>query len=200
MASLRVKARGARRVRPEDEAEFADLVERQWKFVYRVAWAVLRNAFDAEDAAQETFLKIWRAREWREVRDEKAYLARIAWRASVDRLRARRGLAFQTEAPAARTREGSGHAGVVMEDLADTGMNPEELAAAGNWEAAVHRLMDSLPEELRQVLTLSVEMNSREIAAARGVADGTVRTRLMRARGMLREKMAAMEERRYAGG
>ena len=49
-------------MRPEDEAEFAGLVERQWRFAYRVAWAVLRNAHDAEDAAQEAFLKIWRAR------------------------------------------------------------------------------------------------------------------------------------------
>jgi DNA-directed RNA polymerase specialized sigma24 family protein len=40
-------------------------------------------------------------------------------------------------------------------------------------------------------------MNSREIAGAMGIAEGTVRTRLMRGRQMLREKMAAMEE-RYA--
>jgi RNA polymerase sigma-70 factor (ECF subfamily) len=69
---------------------------------------------------------------------------------------------------------------------------------ATDWEAAVHRLIDSLPEELRQPLVLSVEMNSREIAAAMGIAEGTVRTRLMRARQMLREKIAAIEERRYA--
>jgi RNA polymerase sigma-70 factor (ECF subfamily) len=47
---------------------------------------------------------------------------------------------------------------------------------------------------LRQPLALSAEMNSREIAAAIGIPEGTVRTRLMRARQMLREKMAAMEE------
>jgi RNA polymerase sigma-70 factor (ECF subfamily) len=85
-----------------------------------------------------------------------------------------------------------------MEQVPDAALNPEQRVAAGNWEAAVHRLIDSLPEELRQVLALSVEMNSREIAAAMGMAEGTVRTRLMRARAMLREKMAAMEERRYA--
>jgi len=63
----------------------------------------------------------------------------------------------------------------------------------------VHWLIDSLPEELRQPLALSVDLNSREIAAAMGVPEGTVRTRLMRARAMLREKITAMEERRYAG-
>ena len=62
----------------------------------------------------------------------------------------------------------------------------------------MHRLIDSLPEELRQPLALSAEMSSREIAAAMGIAEGTVRTRLMRGRQMLREKMATMEVRGYA--
>lgn len=179
-------------MRPEEEAEFAGLVERQWRFAYRVAWAMLRNAHDAEDAAQEAFLKIFRTRAWGEMRDEKAYVARVAWRAAVDRAR---------DSPSRRTPlRGQDREGAVPEDIADAGMSPEEIAAAGDWEAAVHRLIDSLPEELRQVLVLSVEMNSREVGIAMGIAEGTVRTRLMRARGMLREKMGTMEERRYARG
>ncbi len=74
-------------MRPEDEAEFAGLVERQWRFACRVAWAVLRQAQDAEDAAQEAFLKIWRAQAWQDLRDERAYVARAVWRAAVDRVR-----------------------------------------------------------------------------------------------------------------
>jgi RNA polymerase sigma-70 factor, ECF subfamily len=180
-------------VRPEDEAEYAGLVQRQWRFAYGVAWAVLRNAHDAEDAAQEAFLKIWRARAWHEIRDEKAYVARAVWGLAV-RARARsRGPAVQP----AQMHDAAGHANLA-DEVPDARMGPEELVAAGNWEAAVHRLIDSLPEELRQVLALSAEMSSREIAAATGLAEGTVRTRLMRARGILREKMAAMEERRYA--
>jgi RNA polymerase sigma-70 factor (ECF subfamily) len=185
-------------VRPEDEAEFAGLVERQWRFAYRVAWAVLRNAADAEDAAQETFLKIFRARAWQGLRDEKAFVARSAWRASVDRLR-QGGLAVQAYAASPQKRKASG-GDLKLEELTAAGMDPEETVVAADWEAAVHRLIDSLPEELRQPLALSVEMNSREIAAAMGIAEGTVRTRLMRARAVLREKMAAMEERRYARG
>jgi RNA polymerase sigma-70 factor (ECF subfamily) len=181
-----MKASGAARVRPEDEAEFAGLVERQWRFAYRVAWAVLRNRADAEDAAQETFLKIFRARAWRGLRDEKAFVARAAWRAAVDKLRARRtGSEDDSE--------------LRVEELRDVGLGPETTAVVANWEAAVYRLVDSLPEDLRQPLALSVEMNSREIAAAMGVPEGTVRTRLMRARAMLRGKIAVMEERRYAG-
>jgi RNA polymerase sigma-70 factor (ECF subfamily) len=70
---------------------------------------------------------------------------------------------------------------------------------AAEWERAVRGLIESLPEELRQPLVLSAEMTSREVAAAMGVPEGTVRRRLMRARELMREKMARLEERRYAG-
>lgn len=182
-------------MRPEDEAEFTSLVERQWTFAWRVAWAVLRNKADAEDAAQEAFLKIFRARAWRGLRDEKAFVARVTWRAAVDL--SSRGLAVQASGPSARERERlTDREGI--NEVADVRQSPEELVTAGDWEAAVHRMIDSLPEELRQPLALSGEMNSREIAAAMGIAEGTVRTRLMRARAILREKLAAMEVRRYA--
>lgn len=169
-------------VRPEDEAEFAGLVERQWRFAYKVAWAVLRQAEDAEDAAQEMFLRVFRTQAWRGLRDERAFVARAAWRTAVDRLRQRR--------PDAELED---------DRVADEIPGPEATAVAADWEAAVHRLIDHLPEILRQPLALSVEMNSREIAAAMGIPEGTVRTRLMRARAVLREKIAAMEVRRYAG-
>ncbi len=181
-------------MRPDDEAEFAGLVERQWRFACRVAWAVLRNRADAEDAAQETFLKIFRARAWSGLRDEKAFVARAAWRSAVDRLR---GRAVQAHAPSPQPHRDAA-SDPAEQDIAAEGPDPEEVAVAANWEAKVHRLIDSLPDELRQPLALSVEMNSREIAAATGVPEGTVRTRLMRARQILREKIAAMEERRYA--
>src|ERR1700735_5758629 len=76
-------ARGAQGAAPE--ARFADLVERQSRFVYRVAYAVVRNSHDSEDVVQETFLKLYRAGAWESMRDEKAFLARTAWRIAVDR-------------------------------------------------------------------------------------------------------------------
>lgn len=181
-------------MRPEDEAEFAGLVERQWRFACRVAWAVLRQSQDAEDAAQEAFLKIWRAKAWRDLRDERAYVARAVWRAAVeDWSSSRSRLRRQAD------RLGDRGAGSEADEVPDARRNPEEVVMAANWERSMHRLIDSLPEDLRQPLALSGEMNSREIAATMGIAEGTVRTRLMRARQILREKMAATEERRYAG-
>jgi RNA polymerase sigma-70 factor (ECF subfamily) len=180
-------------VRPEDEAEFAGLVERQWQFAWKVAWAVLRQAEDAEDAAQEVFLRILRTRAWEGLRDERAFVARAAWRAAVDCSSRQRRLRRTVD------RRGEGGEDSSVDEVPDAGLNPEALVAAANWEAAVRRMIDSLPEELRQPLALSAEMNSREIAAAMGIPEGTVRTRLMRARAILREKMGTLEERRYAG-
>jgi RNA polymerase sigma-70 factor (ECF subfamily) len=77
---------------------------------------------------------------------------------------------------------------------------PEQEAIVADWHATIHRLIDALPEELRQPLALSTidELNSREIAAILGLPEGTVRTRLMRARQMLKQKLAGIMENRYA--
>jgi RNA polymerase sigma-70 factor (ECF subfamily) len=55
-------------------------------------------------------------------------------------------------------------------------------------------LIDALPEELRQPLALSTveELNSQEIAQVMGIPEGTVRTRLMRARQVLKQKLSAL--------
>ena len=150
---------------------FADLVTRESRFVFRVAYAVLRNAADAEDVVQDTFLKLYRTGAWRRMREERAFLARSAWRLAVDRLPKRR-IASERPEPAIASHE----QGVIDRDL----------------HATVHRLMDALPEELRQPLALSAvdELSSREIAEVMGIPEGTVRTRLMRARQILREKLA----------
>lgn len=163
------------RIAGRDE-EFSLLVYRQHRFVFRVAFALLRNRQDAEDVAQETFLKLFRNGRWRGMRDERAFLARTAWRLALDLRRA----------PAMKT------ADVDAEAMASGEASPEQQALSANSAAMLHRLIDSLPEDLRQPLALSGidGMNSREIAAVLGLAEGTVRTRLMRARQLLREKIA----------
>jgi len=154
------------------EDRFAELVERRSRFVYRVAYAVVRNAHDAEDVVQETFLKLYRLGAWEAMEDERAFLAQAAWRLAVGR----------RKKPSMAAVEGE----------ASTAVNPEDAAVASDWSAMVHRMIDALPEELRQPLALSglEEMNSREIAAVMGIPEGTVRTRLARARQMLKQKLA----------
>src|SRR5438067_2722357 len=65
---------------------FSALVERQSGFVFRVAYSVLRNHHDSDDVVQETFLKLYRTRKWEGMENERAFLARAAWRIAVDRL------------------------------------------------------------------------------------------------------------------
>ena len=62
--------------------------------------------------------------------------------------------------------------------------------------ALVHRLIDALPETLRQPLALSAieELTSREIAAVLEIPEGTVRTRILRAREILKERLIAHQE------
>lgn len=155
------------------DADFEGLVNRHSRFVFQVAYAILRNAQDCEDVVQETFLRLYRAASWRELNDERAFLARVAWRIALDRLPKRK------------------HDAPGME-LASRDANPEQTAIEADWNAAVHRLIDALPEELRQPLALSTvqELNSREIGEIMGIAEGTVRTRLMRAREILKRKLA----------
>jgi RNA polymerase sigma-70 factor (ECF subfamily) len=66
------------------DAEFTALVQRQSRFVFRVAYAILLNSHDADDAVQETFLKLYRNRGWQHVDNERAFLARVAWRVAID--------------------------------------------------------------------------------------------------------------------
>ncbi len=173
-------------------ADFTALVERQSHFVFRVAYAVLLNAHDAEDAVQETFLKLYRNGGWRNAKNERAFLARVAWRVAVDAQRSKR--------PA------SSLAAALQEDLGfapeptSPQPGPEDLLLAANQCAVVHSFIEALPENLRLPLVLASfdELNSREIGGILGIPEGTVRTRLQRARQVLRRKLAGLEEPRYA--
>jgi RNA polymerase sigma-70 factor, ECF subfamily len=161
------------------EEQFAALVRRQSRFVFRVAFSVLRNAHDAEDVAQETFLKLYRNQAWKRMADERGFLARAAWRLAVSRLSEKK-VPCEVERAEQET--------------------PEEELIRLDRDALVQRLVDALPRELRLPLALStVEgLRSHEIAAVMGIPDGTVRTRIARARKILKERLAVLLEGRHA--
>jgi len=167
---LALQERASRR----DEA-FTALVGRQARFVFRVAYSVLRNVQDSDDVVQETFLRLYRSRAWERMADEEAFLARVAWRIAVNQLR---------RAPIS----------TLGAETASADQSPESAAIESDWTSVVCRLIDALPEELRLPLALSSieELNSRQIARVMGIPEGTVRTRLARARGILRQKLAAL--------
>jgi len=130
---------------------------------------------------QEVFLKLHRTGAWQGMENERGFLARTAWRVALDKLPKTRSEQLDPEA--------AQHGGA----------NPEQSAVAADWVAAVQRLVDALPPELREPLALSSveEMSSAEIAATMGIPEGTVRTRILRARQILRQKLAGLMEGRH---
>jgi RNA polymerase sigma-70 factor, ECF subfamily len=158
------------------------MVRQHSRLVYRIAYAVLRRHHDAEDATQETFLRVLRySSKLAAVEDAKTWLARIAWRVAVDRnkkLGRHREIPF--EDPENPTAE------VVSSDApADQTVHGAQLSAV------LERLIATLPEKLREPLILSTleEMSPREIAATLSINEATVRSRVFRARQILREKL-----------
>jgi len=153
------------------------------RFVFKVAYSILRNVEDAEDVVQETFLRVHRSGELPNVREVRPWLARIAWRVALDRVHPRQEVAL----------------GPMMEagfqaHAKETGA--EQLLVEQEQVELLHRLIVTLPEELRHALVLSTveEMNSVEIGKVLGIPETTVRTRLFRARQILKEKLAAWME------
>jgi RNA polymerase sigma-70 factor (ECF subfamily) len=167
-----------------DELEVA--VREHARFVYRVAYAVLRNHHDAEDAAQEAFFRFWRRRKhWPGIRDRRAWLARTAWRVALDRRKRASEVSLEEAAEAVR-------------QLRAGGSSADEIAAQAQMHGLLERLIATLPQELRDALVLSTveEMTSAEISEVLSIPEGSVRTRLLRARGLLREKLSAVLGRR----
>jgi RNA polymerase sigma-70 factor, ECF subfamily len=165
------------------DERFEEMVTRQARFLFQVAFGLLRNRQDAEDAVQEAFLKLYRGEAWLRMENERGFLARTVWRVALDHLpKAAERMADVAEMQLAATGE--------------AGASPEQNAVDEDERALLRRLIDGLPEELRQPLVLSSvdEMTSGEVAEAMGIPEGTVRTRVMRARTELRRRFLTMKE------
>jgi RNA polymerase sigma-70 factor (ECF subfamily) len=163
------------------------LVENHAQFVFKVAFSVLRNHHDAEDVVQETFVRVMRhRRELTGVRDVRAWLARIAWRLAVDRGRNSSSLSRTLIADPAYT----------LETLRAPGEGAEHMLITAQMLDIAEQLIQGLPRDLRDVLTLAAaeEMTSAEMAAVLDIPEASVRTRLFRARQLLKQKMASILE------
>lgn len=163
------------------EAAFAALVHRHSRHLFRVAVSLLRNPADAEDTVQEALLKLFRGEAWRDLTNERAFLAQTVWRVGLDRLQTR--AVTQALDPATEN------------NLPDPTSSPEQLSSDTQQRTLLRRLIHALPPDLRQPLLLSAidELTSSEIATILNLPEGTVRTRLMRARTELRRRFEATQ-------
>jgi RNA polymerase sigma-70 factor (ECF subfamily) len=166
----------------EDELEL--LVREHARLVYRIAYSVTRNQQDAEDTTQETFLRVLRhRRKLAGVKDSRAWLARIAWRVAIERKQK------VADVPIEDVKE------VAME-LRSQMVSADDAVLAIQLKNAVEKLIALLPGKLRDPLTLSTieELSPAEIALVLGVNEAAVRSRIFRARQILRDKLAALLE------
>jgi RNA polymerase sigma-70 factor (ECF subfamily) len=164
--------------RRAEDAAIAALVDQYAAALYRVAFSVLRNPSDAEDAVQEAFLRVLRHRETLgEVRDHRVWLIRIVWNIVLDRKRR------------AKTRPETDDVSELARVLPATGLSAEERAAAAQHHASVLACVEQLPAKEREVLQLSVfeELTSVEISSVLGITESSVRSRLFRARNLMAE-------------
>ncbi len=122
---------------PPGSASFAALVERHSQFVFRIALAVTRHPQDAEDVVQETFLQIYKGNRWKQIEDERAYLARVAWR-----------LAVRQQRPRAQEQE-------LALEINCRNASPEESAMDRQLKTWLHSRIDALPDKLRQPLGIA---------------------------------------------
>ena len=164
------------------------LVHEHGRLVFKIAYSVLRNHADAEDAAQETFLRALRyERDLPKVQDTKAWIARIAWRVTAQKAKRTPTLALSEEETVA-----------LLEKLPARDTSMDQSLNDAHMLDLLQQMIAALPEDLRDVITLSTvqEMNSGEIAEVLAIPEGSVRTRQMRARQLLKEKFAALLNRR----
>jgi RNA polymerase sigma-70 factor, ECF subfamily len=164
--------------------ELEAVVRQHARFVYQVAYLLLRNHHDAEDSTQETFMRVWRYRKHLpEARDLKAWLARIAWRVALDR---RKNSAEISLADAAEA----------VFKLYAAGESAEKIAGAKQMAVLLNQLIATLPGKLRDPMLLSLdqELTQAEIGRVLNIPESSVRTRLFRARQMIRQKLSSILE------
>jgi RNA polymerase sigma-70 factor, ECF subfamily len=160
------------------EREFEARLVQDSTLTFRVAYSVLRQKQDAEDVAQEAWVRAHR--EFTRLRDRsrfRSWLVRTTWRLALDFRRGERRRAAREQVATSPGRPGA----TSVEDLFIASEREERL-----WQA-----IDDLPEKLRMVIVLAaIESHGvQEVADLLGLPAGTVKSRLFAARKKLKESL-----------
>jgi RNA polymerase sigma-70 factor (ECF subfamily) len=181
--------------RKGDEPAIRELIRRNNQRLFRVARAVLRNDAEAEDVVQETYVRAFtRLQTFEDRAAFSTWLTRIALNEAIGRKRRQRPT---EDIDAVETAQGAG-AELIPFPGAAAPMNPETMAARGELGALLEEMIDALPEPFRVVFVLREveELSTEEVASFLDIKAATVKTRLFRAKRLLREAMEA----RFASG
>ena len=166
--------------KPLGPQEMEAIMRRHNRMMFRAARAILKDDAEAEEAVQDAYLKAFRAMgEFRGDSKLSTWLVRIAVNEALMR---RRKLARSAEV-----------VDLNMDMHMDTKEGPEHAAARGEVRVLLESRIDALPDAYRAVFMLRAveELSVEETAAVLQIPEATVRTRLFRARSLLRAALAA---------
>src|SRR4051794_22343854 len=174
------------RARGREEAAIRAIMQANNRRLYRIARGILRNDSEAEDVVQETWVRAFTHLEsFRGDSSLATWLARIAMNEALGRLRRQRPNVEWTTLP-----PGTIEAQIIQFPLSASS-DPEKTMAQREIQQVVEHAIDDLPEAFRIVfITRVIEgMNVEETAEILGLKPETVKTRLHRARTMLRNNI-----------
>jgi RNA polymerase sigma-70 factor (ECF subfamily) len=190
------------RARDRDEVAIRAIIKANNRRLYRLARGILRNDSEAEDVVQETYVRAFTHLDsFRGDSSLATWLSRIAINEALGRLRSQRPTVELASLPS-----GTIEAQIIPFPLAAS-IDPEKTMAQREIQNVVEHAIDELPEPFRLVfITRVVEgMNVEETAEILDLKPETVKTRLHRARALLRENVerkigpVAMEAFPFAG-
>src|ERR1700760_2414758 len=176
-----------KRVLARDEAAVRDIIKANNRRLYRLARGILRNDGEAEDVVQETYVRAFtRLADFRGESSLSTWLSRIAMNEALGRLRRERPGVEISSLP-----QGTLEAQIIQFPLVSVADDPEKSMAQREIQHVVEGAIDELPEPFRLVfMTRVVEgMNVEETAEILDLKPETVKTRLHRARAMLRDNV-----------
>lgn len=168
---------------------FETLVMKYQGPIYNLCFRLTGNWEDAADMTQEAFLKAWNALPRFHFDSAfSTWLYRLASNACLDHLR------YQKRHPGVSLTAEDGEGASQVMDVSDDAPTPEEAAIAAEERARLRRAMNALDPEQRQILTLRAinGLSYTDIADILDVKEGTVKSRLARARIALRNKFERM--------
>ena len=175
--------------RTGDELAFQEIVRRYRNLITNFVYRMLNDYDRAVDLAQETFLRVFmNAERYQANYSFSTYIYRIASNLAISELRQRKRRRL-VPIPTFTSDKDSGEVEIDLPDTRQT--RADDSMIEDERRRAVGRAITSLPEKYRTVVILrDIEGKSyEEISEVLGLSDGTVKSRINRARNLLKEKL-----------
>ena len=186
-----------RRAKRGDDQAFEELVRRYDRNVFRIAQHITQNREDAEDVVQEAFLKAYgNLSKFQEQSKFYTWLVRIAVNEALMKLRRRKPERTVSLDEEVKTEDDS-----LPREVADWSPNPEQMYNQAELRDILTRTIQGLPEGFRTVFVLRDKegLSTEETAQALELSVPAVKSRLLRARLQLRERLNRFFQKKASG-